>query len=395
MDSRRLRAARGGTPQFVKPLLNSLNEMRAERLRPDQMTRKAEELLWETWGAKPGAAESAFSHGSLDLMAEHTHYFDGIGLLMPLPEGCAVAMRANSEASHRVTTNSEALGLPEAIEKALSLLFVDTDQFVDVAAVTNVPNVLATDLRAPAMVAAARSASALQARSTTESEDLALLDDPKGPDRHYLAAGIMASRSTDLSAFVLVDTRTREFLALDVPIKERPGLAVVAPSTGHAPVFVRGENRKTLRRITAALKAGPFPQLETVRDIEHRHLELAAGAVDKQDRPFLTYLITENGRAQRMVGAIQRRDWQMLGALLLISHGSRTAGLALEDAEADLIVTEVENMSLEGMYGATRLNATSRSVLMAGQLFSIPPALDRLRVSFEKRFEDPLTTLLL
>ncbi len=394
MDSRRLRAGRGGTPQFVKPLLNSLSEMRAERLRPDQMTRKAEELLWATWGAKPGAAESAFSHGSLDLMAEHTHYFDGFGLLMPLPEGCAVAMRANSEEHHRVTTNSEGAGLSEAVETALSLLFAETDRCVDVAVVTNIPEILATDLRAPAMVAAARSASALQARSTTEAEDLALLNDPKGPDRHYLAAGIMAARSTDQSAFVLVDTRTHEFLALDVPTKERPGIAVVAPPS-QAPVFVRGENRKALRSITAALRAGPFPHLETVREIEHRHLELAVAAVDKHDRAFLTYLITENGRVQRMVGAIQRRDWQMLGALLLISHGSRMTGLALDDPAADLIVREVENMSLEGMYGATRLNATSRSVLMAGQLFSIPPALDSLRVSFEKRFEDPLTTLLL
>jgi galactokinase len=394
MDSRRLRAGRGGTPQFVKPLLNSLSEMRAERLRPDQMTRKAEELLWETWGAKGGAAESAFSHGSLDLMVEHTHYFDGFGLLMPLPEGCAVAMRANSEAQHRVVSNFDGGGLSAAVEKALALLFAETDMRVDVAVVTNLPNILATDLRAPAMVAAARSASAFQARSTTEAEDLALLDDPKGPDRHYLAAGIMAARTTDQAAFVLVDTRTHELLALDVPTKERPGVAVVAP-TAEAPAFVRGENRKALRRIVAALKAGPFPNLETVREIEHRHLDLAVGSVDKNDRPFLTYLITENARVQRMVAAIQRRDWQMLGALLLISHRSRMAGLALEDPAADLIVGEVENLSMEGMYGATRLNATSRSVLMAGQLFSIPPALDRLRVSFEKRFDDPLTTLLL
>lgn len=368
--------------------------MRAERLRPDQMTKKAEELLWETWGAKPGAVESAFSHGSLDLMAEHTHYFDGFGLLMPLPEGCAVAMRPNSEERHRVTSNSDAGGLSAAVENALGLLFAGTDMRVDVAVVTNLPDIVSTDTRAPAMVAAARSASALQARSTTEAEDLALLEDPKGPDRHYLAAGIMASRSTDQAAFVLVDTRTQEFLSLDVPTKERPGIAVVAPQ-GKAPGFVRGENRKALRSITAALRAGPFPHLETVREIEHRHLDLAVGAVDKHDRPFLTFLITENARVQRMVGAIQRRDWQFLGALLLISHRSRMNGLALDDSAADLIVGEVENLSMEGMYGATRLNATSRSVLMAGQLFSIPPALDRLRVSFEKRFDDSLTTLLL
>lgn len=363
-------------------------------MRPDQMTRMAEALLLETWGAESGAAESAFAHGSLDLMAEHTQYFDGFGLLMPLPEGCAVAMRVNSEAHHRITTSSESSGLPDAVERALALLFVDTDICVDVAVVTNLPAILATDFRAPAMVAAARSASALQARSTTEAEDLALLDDPKGPDRHYLEAGLMAAQFVEQPAFVLVDTRAHESIALEVPTKERPGIAVVAPSAV-PPAFIRGENRKALRRINSALRAGPFPHLETVGEIEHRHLDLAVGAVDKNDRAFLTYLVTENGRVQRMVGAIQRRDWQMLGALLLISHGSRMGGLPIDDPGSDLIVSEVENMSMEGMYGATRLNATSQSVLMAGQLFSIPPALDRLRVSFEKRFDDPLTTLLL
>lgn len=394
MDSRKLRGGRGGTPEFVRPILNSLSAMRAERLRPTQLNRKAEELLLQEFGAEGSSMESAFAHGAVDLMVEHTHFFDGFGLFYALPEGTSAAVRLNAVGRHRVIIPDDGRGVREAAEEALATLFPDAADHVDMAVVTNTPSVLSLDVRASTLVAAARAVSALQSRTTTESQDLADLGDPKGPDRHYLAARIMACRPINEPAFVLVDTRTHEYLSLDVPSMERPGLAVVSFS-GSATEARHGENRKALRGITASLKSGPFSTIRSVRDIEHRQLELALASVEKSHRPLLTYLVTENGRVQKMVAAIQRRDWQMLGALLMMSHASKTAGLGLTCYEGDLIVSEVENMSLEGMYGATRLSATNRAVLVAGQLFSIPPALERLRASFENRFEEPPTTLLL
>ncbi|NNE69542.1 MAG: hypothetical protein HKN29_04170 [Rhodothermales bacterium] len=394
MDSRKFRGGRGGTPAFVRPILNSLSEMRAEPMRPAQLNRKAEELLLEAFGAEVGATESAFAHGAVDLMVEHTHYFDGFGLFCSLPEGTSVAVRANKSEANRITILEDERGLKEAGDRALDVLLQGSDTRVDVAVISNTPFALSPRVGASALVATVRAVRALESRSSTEAEDLSGLDDPKGPDRHYEAARIMASRPTDEPAYVLVDTRTHEYLSLDVPSLERPGLAAVLFDTvGQAPVH--GEHRKMLRTLTAALKDGPFPKIRSVRDIEHRQLEAALAAVDRAHRPLLTYLVTENGRVQKLVAAIQRRDWQMFGALLLMSHASKGTGLGLGTAETDLIVSGVENMSLEGMYGATRLSSANRAVLVAGQLFSIPPALERLRTSFEDKYEDSLTTLLL
>ena len=395
MDPRRIKPGRGSASEFVQPLLDTLNTMRVqERLRPDQLTTRAEALLWERFGAEGGRAEAAFAHASLDIATEHTRYFDGIALLMPLQEGCAVACRSGS-GRHRVAVEESASGLEAEIGDALRLLCAGTDQKLDVAVVTSLPPIVPSGPRAPALVALTRAVSALQARTTKEADDLAVLMDAKGPDRHVLAARLMAATPPPASGVILADTREGEFLPMDVPPMERPGLALLSPGELEGDIPARGANRKLLREIMTQLRSGGFKDLRSVREVEHRDLQRALAAVEKRHRPLLTFLITETARVQKMVIAIRRRDWQMFGALLLMSHAARVADLGLKDSGSDMIVKEIENMSLEGMYGGSRLSADSPTVLAAGQPFSVPPALERLRASFTERFDAPLTTLLL
>ena len=62
--------------------------------------------------------------------------------------------------------------------------------------------------------------------------------------------------------------------------------------------------------------------------------------------------------------------------------------------EADFLVRQVEDMTLEGLYGARVLEG-SRCVLVVGKPFSLPEALDRLAEAFTSRFgEEPQALLL-
>ncbi|MFT5141919.1 MAG: galactokinase [Rhodothermales bacterium] len=406
MGSRLLRSGRGAAPKFVKPLLNTLNEMRVQdRPRPEQLNALAEAQLWETFGAQGDLPQTAFAHSSLDLMAEHTHYFDGFALFMPLMEGCAVSMRTGKD-QHRIVVgmagqtapdtgqNPALSALKEQVKVSIEALFAGREEVVDVSLVTNIPEYIYSGAMGAAIVATARATSAHQARHTTEEEDLGVAYNGKGPDRHYISSRVSASTVQPATAFVLVDPRSGESLSMELPPKERPGLALVAPS-GTAPGISRGENRKMMRGCMAQLRGHGFATLNSVRDIEHRDLERASNAVDRKFRPLLNYLVTENGRVQKLVAAIQHRDWQMFGALLLMSHASKAADIGLQDDTSDAIVAQIENMSLDGMYGATRLNADNRAVLIAGQQFSVPPALEQLRASFEERTHESLSTLLL
>jgi galactokinase len=59
------------------------------------------------------------------------------------------------------------------------------------------------------------------------------------------------------------------------------------------------------------------------------------------------HLVTDNRRVQKMVAALRRSDWQMVGALLLMSHASRRDAWQGTSAEADFLVEHVEATTLE------------------------------------------------
>ena len=89
---------RSGTAPLAQPYLRALTRMQDRTVaRPVDLAERTEALLNERFGLSESVAEAAFSHGALGLMSEHTHYFNGFGVLMPVAHGSAVAVRATND----------------------------------------------------------------------------------------------------------------------------------------------------------------------------------------------------------------------------------------------------------------------------------------------------------
>ncbi len=395
MDSRQLRGARGSTPSFIGPLLNTLDSMRGqESTSPDQLNALAEQLMWSEFGSEDGVPETAHAHAAVDLMAEHARYVDGFGLHIPVEAGCSVSVRLTRAAAHRVC-GLEGEEESERVLATLQFLVPNAldDKYVEASIVSSIPPDLCNAGGVPAVVATVRAMGALLSiAEPTARQAKRVWENRPGP--RGSVSGILASASTDIPGFILTDVRECESIPLGVPALERPGFALIGlkiPSMRSDHAALAGQ----VKEAEGFLRDGSFSELESLRDLVHKDLDRALLELPRRLRPIVNFLVTENGRVQKLVAAIQRRDWQMLGALLLMSHASKYSGLKLGHAESDFVVKEVENMILDGMYGATLLNSYSGAVLVSGQRFSVPPALERLRVSFKARFGYSLSTLLL
>jgi galactokinase len=101
-------------------------------------------------------------------------------------------------------------------------------------------------------------------------------------------------------------------------------------------------------------------------------------------------LVTDNRRVQKMVAAMRRSDWQMVGALLLMSHASRRTEWECTTPEADFIVDHVEERTVNGLYGAC-MTGRSGYVLLVGQPHAVTLAVEPLQEAFEERFGRPLS----
>ena len=120
----------------------------------------------------------------------------------------------------------------------------------------------------------------------------------------------------------------------------------------------------------------------------------AACPMPRRLRPVVRHVVTENGRVQKLVAAIRRHDWQMFGALLLMSHASLRDDWQRSNDEIDFVVEQVEAMSLDGMYGAC-VTGRGGCVLVLGQPFVVPRCLDRIKTAFHARFGRMPETMLL
>ena len=146
--------------------------------------------------------------------------------------------------------------------------------------------------------------------------------------------------------------------------------------------------------VLGTLQKDTFPKLTSLRDLEHRDLDRALGALPRRLRPYLRHLVTENRRVQKLVAAVRRNDWQMFGALLLMSHASTRTDWDSTGARVDFVVEQVEQMTLEGMYGGF-MSGRGGCVLVLGQPFTVPRALDRIADAFEAHFGARPDTMLL
>lgn len=410
-----IRAGDGRSSPFVQPFLRALDRMQErEMLHPDQLAAQARTLLDECFGASEEPVETAFAYGATGLASEHTDYFDGFGLLFSLPYGTAVAVRQAEKAPSRILfEDSEkrrvfeleggapaeaAASAPAAwacvVERAVQRLR-PPERHVEVAVVSTVLPCCGEAYLAALAVAAAR---ALQRRFDTSGEgEVERLQGLFAAcvDRPFSMAYGLAAHAGEPRAFTLVDTRTHEHLPVEAPARDVLGWGLVDTRVppAHDAAYYR-QRRERADEALALLRRRGFEGLTSFRELEHRTLGRALDALPRPLRPLVRHLVTENQRVQKLVAAVRRRDWQMFGALLLMSHASQRSDGEGTPAEVDLVVEEVEAMSIEGMYGARR-TGRGGCVLVAGQPFVVPAFLDRVKTAFEERFGRAPETMLL
>lgn len=403
---------RTGSPPYVTPYLDALDRLQERTIaRPDQLTGRSRSLLDARFQSRPTAAESAFAHGATALLAEHTHYFDGFALLMPLRLGTAVAARIIPSGPSRLAFEGEDQewtfdvgGTSDADDPPwvrLTIAFlrrlIPFDMHVEVAIVSTIPSACFDAYHAALGIAMARVAQSLFALSHDRSEIRSLIRDviESCTGDPFSIAHLVAADEGRPDRFKLVDTRTMEDLDVDAPSREVLGWGLVDLGMGELPdVSFHQKMRERAADAATLLRRKGFPALISLRDLEHKDLKAALNQLPRRYKPFVRHLVTENRRVQKLVAAVRRRDWQMFGALLLMSHSSHQKDWGTTNDLVDTAVHETETMSIEGMYGA---GVTGRGgcVLVVGQPFIIPRCLDRIQIALDERFDVRADVMLL
>lgn len=393
-----------GAPPYVAPYLDVLDRLQERAIvRPDQLTRRSRSLLDEHFGTHRTAADAAFSHGVTGLLSEHTHYFDGFAILMPLPLGTAVAARIAPSGTCRLVfeggeetwafdpnrpSDANEPAWVRLTEEILRHLLPENTS-VDVAVVSTIPSACLDGYLAALGIATARVAQSLFALSQSGLDTQQLVRDVIESCTGYpfSIAYLVAADKNSPEEYALVDTHTLEHISLDAPPRDILGWGLVDVGMGvlqhvsyHTKMRERAQNAADL------LRRKGFPELDSLRDLEHKDLKLALDNLPRRYRPIVRHLVTENRRVQKLVAAVRRRDWQMFGALLLMSHSSHQKDWGSTNELIDAVVHETEAMSIEGMYGA---GVTGRGgcVLVAGQPFIVPRCLDRIQLTLRERFD--------
>lgn len=387
---------RTGAPPYVTPFLDALDRMQERRfVRPQRLTERAESLLIERFGVTSSRPEAAFAHGATGLLGGHTHYFDGFALLLTLPLGTAVAVRStDGSASRLIFEGSDAAWTfdknDDARQPAPDWIRVVTETVhrfapaggqVDVAVVSTLPYSCVDAYIGALGMASARALQAAFALSQSgrQTEELVRTAIQAGLNTPFSIAYLMAADEGRPEQYSIIDAKMLERLPIEAPSADVLGWGLV--DTGIGPIgdaaFHR-EKSEMAEKAVSKLRERGFSGLASLRDLEHKDLAAALDALPRRYRPVVRHLVTENRRVQKLVGAVQRRDWQMFGALLLMSHASLQKDWGGTTEAVDLVVHETEAMSIDGMYGAC-LTSRGGAVLVVGQPFMVPRCLDRVQ----------------
>jgi galactokinase len=208
-------------------------------------------------------------------------------------------------------------------------------------------------------------------------------------------AHLLTAEAGHPTRFTLVDTATAEWLPLEAPAPTQVGWGLVDVGGQRlAGASIHTDRKQQAEKALVLLHKRGFDQIASFRDLEHRDLHRALKAMPRRFKPVVRHLVTENRRVQRLVFATRHKDWQMFGALLLMSHASLRDDWKRTDNEVDFVVEQVEAMTLDGMYGA-RVAGPGGCVLVVGQPYVVAPCLDRIKADFMERFGRAPATLLL
>lgn len=399
-------SSREEAPPFIKPFLEALDRMREQEVRsPDELKRHAHGLLSAHLGASTQAVEEVFAQGAVSLLSDHTHYSDGFAVLMPVRQGTAVAIRRAEKRPSRVVfegnetvwsledeATADAPLWVRVVDQAVAELGPATEA-VEMAIVSTIPSSCLDAYLSALSVAAAR---ALFAYGGTQGEQGEKEVEARLPAlRRILAACTalpfsiafpIASCAGGTDTFTLVDTATHEHLPVETTARSALGWSLIDPKARPRDAAFHHRRRDQAEEALAILQRDEFKNLTSFRELEHRDLPRALDALPAHLAAVARHLVTENRRVQKLVAAMRRNDWQMVGALLLMSHASRRDEWGSTSSAADFLVEQVESLTLDGIYGAC-MTGRGGYVVLVSQPHTMMLGLDRLTATFEQRFE--------
>ena len=387
-------------------------------VRPETMTARALDLMDERLGASASGAEATFSHGVLGIAADHTMLAEGFALMLPIRDGIAVAIRESPSSTSRVVFDGEdeswEFDLGDNVETEANAAMGDGTPWwvqlladivqststggrqVDVAVVSTVV------AGCEQTYAAALGMSALRTAQAVFPPD----QDPRRPwdtvaeivasvtDRPVTNAYSVATDVASIGQLVLVDTGTGRRLPFPTPAADPVGWGLIDTAEPFGQHDRVDKTRNSIADMVDRLQKKSFPDLNALRDLEHKDLEAAERTVSRGHRPILRYFVHENQRVHRLVTAARKGDWQLFGALLVMGHASLRDELDATAEMADAVVELAEEQTLSGMYGGRALGFSS-VVCVVGQPFVVPPFLDTAKEALNERFGIAANTVLL
>lgn len=369
-----------------------------ETARPDRMER-ARRALVNRLGETPAPVSTAWACGSVGVQASHTHYSEGFALLLPVPQGVAVALRPAErpqvlDVASGQTWRPDAASLPPWGRTAVAILEMFSPSIdLALAVVNDVLPGCRDGFLAGLAVALVRGLRRLDVTSSAELGGIEDVRDTLVPrlaeriaaatEQPYSEAYLLASFAGPSPPFTLVDTATREHLPVSTEARTALEWAVV-DLRGNAPRPAAFHRHRHDQANTALkqLRQAEFGGLSTFRDLEHRDLDRATRTVDASLAPVVRHLTSENRRVQKHVAALRREDWQMVGALLLMSHASLRDHWDGAHAPAETLIGEVEACTNTGLYGAC-MTERGGAVLVVGRPSRFEGELQRSIEAFE------------
>ena len=380
----------------IEPLKTALSHVRDTHTeQKETLTRRARNELENVFGLSKCETHIGFAYGVVGLLAQHTRYFDGFAVVLKIPEAVAVAVRPVKTPGIRISVCFESKEEPSRIKEKelwvrtielLALRYVSKGSGVEIAVANSMPPGCADGGMASLVVAvedALKKLPEVQQPDDYLAFGLEALDEADNPE--CCLALLLAAATPQSNAFIVIDTETREVIPFEGPPPNQVCWGIVdgGRETGNTHFE---EISKRVVRALESIRVDSKPHVSSFRDIAHIDLSRLLNSLPRRYRPTLRHLLTENKRVYSLIKAIRRKDWQMVGGLLYISHASLKSDWHGIDEQADHVVEEVKKLSSEGMYGACMTGWNGR-VLVVGQPLVISLALKRIQTSFKERFK--------
>jgi galactokinase len=402
------------TPPFVPPLLRALERLNErDAITPAGLTARANDNLIGQLGVSSEVVERTFSHGTLGIAVDHTVLFDGFALLIPVRDGIAVAIRDSADRVSRLVFEGEEYCWsfdagsidslkPETpwwaqiVMRVLHALDGITSQ-VDISVVSTIVPSCEESYGAALAVSCLRTLQSVFALALEDEEVFSIATHAivESTGRPCSIAYAIASDAAIADSFMAIDVKTGRHTDFPVALHDEIAFGLIETGKQKESVAALLERRQQeADGIAERLRKKQFPELDSIRDLQHKDLELAEKALSRGSRPLLRHLVRENQRVHRLMVAARKGDWQLFGALMLMSHASLDRDFGYTVDETDMVVQLAEERSADGIHGARALGSAG-AVLVLGRPFVVPAFLDEAKVALQEQFGIAANTVLL